>query len=220
MTLFPWQQTKVYHHSCYNTHEAHNKLVKSQEKVDTAGKSTQRRKKAQEKVAEVRQSLLQDLVELCLMQRDRQYRAQRHLVMKNRNDLLVDISKCNAFSMQYFNMDIMDVIEVCANIHLNCVTWVTVQYMDYDYHASFERLAAAYKESEADCCEAVMVCARSVVDQAKGLNFENDLHYFLSENPGPFTPPHPFTFLPYEGDDVSHVFPFTLQPSPTPSVGG
>ena len=33
--------------------------------------------------------------------------------MKSRNDLLVDISKCNAFSMQYFNMDIMDIIEVC-----------------------------------------------------------------------------------------------------------
>lgn len=76
------------------------------------------------------------------------------------------------------------------------------QYMDYDYHASFERLATAYKEAEAESCEAVMTCARSVVDQAKGLNFENDLHYFLSENPGPFTPPNPFTFQPYEGDDV------------------
>ena len=75
--------------------------------------------------------------------------------------------------------------------------------MDHDYHKSFERLAAAYKGAEADSCEAVMVCARSVVDQAKGLNFENDLHYFLSENPGPFTPPNPFTFQPYEGDDVS-----------------
>lgn len=77
------------------------------------------------------------------------------------------------------------------------------QYMDYDYHASFERLATAYKEVESEACEAVMACAASVVDQAKGLNFENDLHYFLSENPGPFTPPTPFTFQPYEGDEVS-----------------
>lgn len=75
--------------------------------------------------------------------------------------------------------------------------------MDYDYHASFERLATAYKEAEAEACEAVMTCAASVTDQAKGLNFENDLHYFLSENPGPFTPPNPFTFQPYEGDEVS-----------------
>ena len=74
--------------------------------------------------------------------------------------------------------------------------------MDYDYHVSFERLAMAYKDAEAESCEAVMACARSVMDQAKGLNFENDLHYFLSENPGPFTPPNPFSFQPYEGDDV------------------
>jgi SLIT-ROBO Rho GTPase activating protein len=107
--------------------------------------------------------------------------------MKNRNDMLLDISKCNAFSMQYFNMDIMDVIE----------------YMDYDYHSSFERLATAYKDAEAESCEAVMTCARTLMDQAKGLNFENDLHYFLSENPGPFTPPNPFAFQSYEGDDVS-----------------
>lgn len=88
--------------------------------------------------------------------------------------------------------------------------------MDYDYHSSFERLAAAYKEIEADSCEAVMTCARSVVDQAKGLNFENDLHYFLSENPGPFTPPNPFSFQQYEGDDVSHSP--TSPPPLTPSL--
>lgn len=75
--------------------------------------------------------------------------------------------------------------------------------MDSDYHSSFQRLAAAYKEAESDASEGVMACARSIVDQAKGLNFENDLHYFLSENPGPFTPPNSFSFTPYEGDDVS-----------------
>jgi hypothetical protein len=47
------EQTKVYHHSCYNTNEAHNKLVKSREKIDAARNSTQRRKKALEKEAEV-----------------------------------------------------------------------------------------------------------------------------------------------------------------------
>ena len=77
--------------------------------------------------------------------------------------------------------------------------------MDHDYHASFERLATAYKDAEAESCEAVTTCARALMDQAKGLNFENDLHYFLSENPGPFTPPNPFTFQSYEGDDVSKV---------------
>ena len=133
--------------------------------------------------------------------------------MKNRNDLLVDICKCNSFSMQYFNMDIMDIIEVCLCVCVSvclppplvvggALFSYCVQYMDYDYHASFDRLAASYKDVEAESCEAVMTCARSVVDQAKGLNFENDLHYFLSENPGPFTPPNPFTFQPYEGDDV------------------
>ena len=47
------QQTKVYHHSCYNTHEAHNKLVKSREKVDATRNATQRRRKAIEKEEEV-----------------------------------------------------------------------------------------------------------------------------------------------------------------------
>lgn len=92
------------------------------------------------------------------------------------------------------------------------------QYMDYDYHASFERLAIAYKEVESEACEAVMACAASVVDQAKGLNFENDLHYFLSENPGPFTPPNPFAFQPYEGDEVSKAVTCAdCFPSPPPS---
>jgi hypothetical protein len=90
------EQTKVYHHSCYNTHEAEVKFIKSHEKVEVARNATQK-KKALGKEAE----------------RNRQYKVQKHLVMKNRNDLLVDICKCNSFSMQYFNMDIMDIIEVC-----------------------------------------------------------------------------------------------------------
>lgn len=38
------QQTKVYHHSCYNAHEAEVKLIKAQEKVETARNATQRKK--------------------------------------------------------------------------------------------------------------------------------------------------------------------------------
>ena len=47
------QQTKVYQHSCYNTQEAYNKLMKSKEKVETARSSATRRRKAQEKELEV-----------------------------------------------------------------------------------------------------------------------------------------------------------------------
>ena len=46
------QQTKVYHHSCHNTAEAHNKVVKCKEKVD-GSRGVARKKKAQEKEMEV-----------------------------------------------------------------------------------------------------------------------------------------------------------------------
>ena len=46
------QQTKVYQHSCHNTAEAHNKLVKCKEKVD-GSRGAARKKKAQEKELEV-----------------------------------------------------------------------------------------------------------------------------------------------------------------------
>ena len=59
------QQTKVYHHSCYNTHEAHNKLVKIREKVESARSSGQR-KKAQEKEAEVKVLFVSLYVDLCM----------------------------------------------------------------------------------------------------------------------------------------------------------
>ena len=45
-------------------------------------------------------------------QRQRQFKAQKHLLLKNRNELLVGISKCNSLSMQFFNMDVLDIIEV------------------------------------------------------------------------------------------------------------
>ena len=79
--------------------------------------------------------------------------------------------------------------------------------MDFDYHDSFRRLAAAYKESEKETCEAMIHSADTLVDQTKSLNFENDLHYFLSEYSQTFSPPNPFQFANFEGDDViySHV---------------
>lgn len=76
--------------------------------------------------------------------------------------------------------------------------------MDFDYHNSFKRLAGAYREAEHEACDAVMHSADQVVEQAKNLNFENDLHYFLSEYAQAFTPPNPFVFVSFEGDDVSH----------------
>ena len=82
------------------------------------------------------------------------------------------------------------------------------QYMDFDYHDSFRRLAVAYKEAEKDTGEAMLQSADTLVDQTKGLNFENDLHYFLSEFSQAFTPPTQFQFNNFEGDDVmskSHV---------------
>jgi hypothetical protein len=78
-----------------------------------------------------------------------------------------------------------------------------LQHMDFDYHGSFRRLGLAYRESERETCEAIMLCGDSLVEQTKTLNFENDLHYFLSEYSGPFTAPNYFQFTPFEGDDVS-----------------
>lgn len=45
--------------------------------------------------------------------------------MKNRNDYILGITKCNSFAMQYFNMDIMDIIEVHACTY--CTYTVAVQ---------------------------------------------------------------------------------------------
>lgn len=75
--------------------------------------------------------------------------------------------------------------------------------MDFDYHDSFRRLAVAYRNSEKETSEAIMHSADTLVEQTKGLNFENDLHYFLSEYSAPFTAPNYFQFTPFEGDDVS-----------------
>ena len=58
-TLSLLQQTKVYQHSCHNTAEAHNKLVKCKEKVD-GSRGAARKKKAQEKELEVSE-LAQDM---------------------------------------------------------------------------------------------------------------------------------------------------------------
>ena len=50
------------------------------------------------------------------LQRQRQFKAQKHLLLKNRNELMVGMAKCNALSVQYFNMDILDVIQVYGSV--------------------------------------------------------------------------------------------------------
>lgn len=77
-----------------------------------------------------------------------------------------------------------------------------LQYMDFDYHDSFRRLAVAYKEGEKDVGEAMTQSADTLLDQTKSLNFENDLNYFLNEYSQTFSPPTPFQFTNFEGDDV------------------
>lgn len=77
--------------------------------------------------------------------------------------------------------------------------------MDFDYHDSFHRLTVAHKDSERETCEAVMLSGETLVEKTKALNFENDLHYFLSEYSGPFTAPNYFQFTRFEGDDVSSL---------------
>lgn len=74
--------------------------------------------------------------------------------------------------------------------------------MDFDYHDSFHRLTVAYRNSERETCEALVQSGETLVEQTKSLNFENDLHYFLSEY-SVFTAPNYFQFTPFEGDDVS-----------------
>lgn len=51
-----------------------------------------------------------------LLQRQRQFKAQKHLLLKNRNELMVGMAKCNALSVQYFNMDILDIIQVYVRV--------------------------------------------------------------------------------------------------------
>ena len=77
-----------------------------------------------------------------------------------------------------------------------------LQYMDFDYHDSFRRLIVAYKEDEKEASEAILESADGLVDQTKSLNFENDLHYYLSEYSDAFTPSNLFRFTNFEGDDV------------------
>lgn len=74
--------------------------------------------------------------------------------------------------------------------------------MDYDYHDSFCRLAVGLRDSEKETCEAIMQSGETLVEQSKSLNFEKDLHYFLTDYSGPFTAPNYFQFTPFEGDEV------------------
>ena len=75
--------------------------------------------------------------------------------------------------------------------------------MDHDYHEAFSRLAIAYHEAEQEACQHVLKATSSVVDQTQALNFENDLHYFLSEFSQLFTQPSEFSYTPFGDDDVS-----------------
>ena len=74
--------------------------------------------------------------------------------------------------------------------------------MDYDYHDSFSRLSLAYHEAEQEACQQVLRVTGSIVDQTQALNFENDLHYFLSEFSSVFTQPTEFSYMPFGDDDV------------------
>ncbi len=65
----------------------------------------------------------------------------------------------------------------------------------------------ALRDNERDTCEAVMQSGDTLVEHAKLLNFESDLHYFLSEYSSPFTAPNYFQFTSFEGDDVSCLCP-------------
>lgn len=94
----------------------------------------------------------------------------------------------------------MLVVQICRGVDL-----FLVQNMDFDYHDSFRRMAVAYRDNERETCEAVVQSGEALVEQSKLLNFENDLHYFLSEYSGPFTAPNYFQFTQFEGDDVSYL---------------
>ena len=74
--------------------------------------------------------------------------------------------------------------------------------MDYDYHDSFNRLTLAYHEAEQEACQQVLKVTTSIVDQTQALNFENDLHYFLSGSASMFTQPTEFIYMPFGEDDV------------------
>ena len=75
--------------------------------------------------------------------------------MKNRNDLLLDIAKCNAFSMQYFNMDIMDIIEVQVSTH-HCAPTVVCAPLLYLHH---EACNCAQLQNSASVCTCNIVQA-------------------------------------------------------------
>lgn len=75
--------------------------------------------------------------------------------------------------------------------------------MDTDYHDSFKRLAQAYSDAEQGTCQSIMKATSSFVDQAQTLNFENDMHYFLSEFASIFTQPPEFNYVSFGDDDVT-----------------
>ncbi len=45
-------------------------------------------------------------------QRLKQYKIQKHLLLKNRNDYLLGIARCNSLQEHYFSVDIEVLVEV------------------------------------------------------------------------------------------------------------
>lgn len=74
--------------------------------------------------------------------------------------------------------------------------------MDHDYHESYKRLVQAYSDAEQGSCNQVAKATGNLVNQSKTLDFENDLHYFMSEFSGVFTQPPEFHFQSFGEDDV------------------
>ena len=81
--------------------------------------------------------------------------------------------------------------------------FVIFQFMDTDYHDAFQRLIQAYYQTEVGDGENVKRSMSGILEQAKTLNFANDIHYFLVEFASMFGNPPEFTFVQYGDDDVS-----------------
>ena len=56
--------------------------------------------------------------------------------------------------------------------------------------------------TEKSVCSSILQSADIFVEQAKALNFETDLNYFLNEFSASFHPPSEFQFLQFEGNEV------------------
>ena len=83
------------------------------------------------------------------------------------------------------------------------IVFVIAQFMDVDYHDAFQRLIQAYYQTEVCNGDNIKRSMGGILEQAKALNFANDVHYFLSEFANNFANPPEFSFVQYGDDDVS-----------------